>query len=262
MLDACSVHCAPLAAVIDLRMLAAGLRDHAGPHDRRRSLGRLQSRRLQVQRHRRSRGAQARREGLQEDHAALDAHRRRQLLRATSSTPRRSSISSCRASPSWACATPGASCSTRTLGVGGLFDVATRGRAWKRTTKTSVRRSPCGASAPDRISTLPFFGPSSLRDAPSRVVDFFFDPLDVHRHPVGSRLGQARRSTSCIRAPSCCRSIRRCSAPTTRTRSCATRGCSSASSRSSTAIRRRRRSMKSFGGRSRRTPKPNPREPL
>ena len=49
--------------------------------------------------------------------------------------------------------------------------------AWKRTTRISARRSRSGASARARIVNLPFFGPSTVRDAPSRMVDFFFDPL-------------------------------------------------------------------------------------
>ena len=76
-----------------------------------------------------------------------------------------------------------------TVGIGGLLDVAT----------------PLGLEANDEdfgqtlavwgvgsgpFLTLPLFGPSSLRDAPSRIVDYFLDPLTyVDDLSTGAELG-------------------------------------------------------------------------
>jgi phospholipid-binding lipoprotein MlaA len=75
-----------------------------------------------------------------------------------------------------------------TVGIGGLLDVAT----------------PLGLEANDEdfgqtlavwglgsgpFLTLPLFGPSSLRDAPSRIVDYFLDPLTYGELKTGEELG-------------------------------------------------------------------------
>ena len=75
-----------------------------------------------------------------------------------------------------------------TVGIGGLLDVAT----------------PLGLEANDEdfgqtlavwgvgsgpFLTLPLFGPSSLRDAPSRIVDYFLDPLTYADTKTGEELG-------------------------------------------------------------------------
>ena len=148
-LDACSVHRCAVARVYCVALLAAGCAATPGRTDRRRSLGRRQSRCLQVQRHRRPRGAQAGREGLQEDHAALDAHRHRQFPRQPrvpgddrepvpagqgQARPARH-----RALPAQHARSASPACS-----------MSPRPSVWKRTTKTSDRRSRSGASAPVR----------------------------------------------------------------------------------------------------------------
>ena len=48
--------------------------------------------------------------------------------------------------------------------------------------------------------TLPFFGPSSVRDAPARVVDFFLDPLDYMDVPWEAHVDKARPRCGAPRA--------------------------------------------------------------
>ena len=88
--------------------------------------------------------------------------------------------------------------------------------------------------------TLPFFGPSSLRDAPARVVDFFSDPLDYADLPW--EVTWAKRGLNAVhsRAELAAPRPDAASHVSIRTRSCAMRGFSDVSSRSSTAIRRRK----------------------
>ena len=116
-----------------------------------------------------------------------------------------------------------------TLGVAGLFDVATRGRTG------SERRGPRPDARGVGRRLRAVREPAVLRPVvAARRTDahrrFLLRSAHVRRTCRGKRCGASACSTSCTRAPSCCRSTRRCSGPTTRTRSSATRGCSSASS--------------------------------
>jgi phospholipid-binding lipoprotein MlaA len=63
-----------------------------------------------------------------------------------------------------------------TLGLGGLFDVATPMGLDAHDEDLGQTLAVWGVPSGPFV-TLPFFGPSSVRDAPSRVVDFFLDPL-------------------------------------------------------------------------------------
>lgn len=63
-----------------------------------------------------------------------------------------------------------------TLGVGGLFDVATPMGLPANDEDFGQTLAVWGVHSGPYI-TLPFFGPSSLRDAPSRAVDYFLGPL-------------------------------------------------------------------------------------
>jgi phospholipid-binding lipoprotein MlaA len=63
-----------------------------------------------------------------------------------------------------------------TLGIGGLFDVATPIGLEANDEDLGQTLAVWGVGSGPYL-TLPFFGPSTLRDAPTRVVDFFLDPL-------------------------------------------------------------------------------------
>lgn len=63
-----------------------------------------------------------------------------------------------------------------TLGLGGLIDVATRMGLDANDEDLGQTLAVWGVSSGPYV-TLPFFGPSSLRDAPTRVLEFVFDPL-------------------------------------------------------------------------------------
>jgi phospholipid-binding lipoprotein MlaA len=63
-----------------------------------------------------------------------------------------------------------------TLGLGGLFDVASHMGLEKNDEDFGQTLAKWGVGSGPYL-TLPFFGPSSLRDAPSRIVDYFFSPL-------------------------------------------------------------------------------------
>jgi phospholipid-binding lipoprotein MlaA len=63
-----------------------------------------------------------------------------------------------------------------TLGVAGLVDVATKFGLEANDEDFGQTLAVWGVHSGPYL-TLPFFGPSSLRDAPSRVVDYFFGPL-------------------------------------------------------------------------------------
>jgi phospholipid-binding lipoprotein MlaA len=63
-----------------------------------------------------------------------------------------------------------------TLGLGGLFDVATPAGLQANDEDLGQTLAVWGVGSGPFL-TLPLFGPSSLRDAPSRVADFFLDPL-------------------------------------------------------------------------------------
>jgi phospholipid-binding lipoprotein MlaA len=63
-----------------------------------------------------------------------------------------------------------------TVGIGGLFDVATKMGLAAHDEDLGQTLAVWGVGAGPYL-TLPLFGPSSLRDAPTRIVDFFLDPL-------------------------------------------------------------------------------------
>jgi len=63
-----------------------------------------------------------------------------------------------------------------TLGLAGLFDVATSVGLEANDEDLGQTLAVWGVSSGPFVN-LPFFGPSTLRDAPSRMVDFFFDPI-------------------------------------------------------------------------------------
>jgi phospholipid-binding lipoprotein MlaA len=63
-----------------------------------------------------------------------------------------------------------------TLGVGGLFDVATPIGLQANDEDFGQTLAVWGVGSGPYL-TLPFFGPSSLRDAPSRAFDYFTSPL-------------------------------------------------------------------------------------
>ena len=63
-----------------------------------------------------------------------------------------------------------------TLGVAGIFDVATPVGLEANDEDLGQTLAVWGVGSGPYV-TLPFFGPSTVRDAPSRLVDFFFDPF-------------------------------------------------------------------------------------
>jgi phospholipid-binding lipoprotein MlaA len=63
-----------------------------------------------------------------------------------------------------------------TLGIGGLFDVATPVGLEAHDEDFGQTLAVWGVNSGPFIN-LPLFGPSTLRDAPSRVFDYFVDPL-------------------------------------------------------------------------------------
>jgi phospholipid-binding lipoprotein MlaA len=63
-----------------------------------------------------------------------------------------------------------------TLGIGGLFDVATAVGLEANDEDLGQTLAVWGVGSGPYLN-LPLFGPSTLRDAPSRMVDFFFDPV-------------------------------------------------------------------------------------
>jgi phospholipid-binding lipoprotein MlaA len=63
-----------------------------------------------------------------------------------------------------------------TLGLAGLFDVATSVGLEANDEDLGQTLAVWGVGSGPFVN-LPFFGPSTLRDAPTRVVDFFFDPI-------------------------------------------------------------------------------------
>jgi phospholipid-binding lipoprotein MlaA len=63
-----------------------------------------------------------------------------------------------------------------TLGIGGLLDPATSAGLEANDEDLGQTLAVWGVGSGPYL-TLPFFGPSTLRDAPSRMVDFFFDPI-------------------------------------------------------------------------------------
>jgi phospholipid-binding lipoprotein MlaA len=63
-----------------------------------------------------------------------------------------------------------------TLGIGGLFDVATAVGLEANDEDLGQTLAVWGVGSGPYLN-LPLFGPSTLRDAPTRIVDFFFDPI-------------------------------------------------------------------------------------
>jgi phospholipid-binding lipoprotein MlaA len=76
-----------------------------------------------------------------------------------------------------------------TLGLGGLFDVASHMGLEKNDEDFGQTLAKWGVGSGPYL-TLPFFGPSSLRDAPSRVVDFFLSPTSYWDIPWQAQWGQ------------------------------------------------------------------------
>jgi phospholipid-binding lipoprotein MlaA len=69
-----------------------------------------------------------------------------------------------------------------TLGIGGLFDVATPVGLEAHDEDFGQTLAVWGVGSGPYVN-LPLLGPSTLRDAPARVVDYFLDPLtygDIH----------------------------------------------------------------------------------
>ncbi|HEU4655837.1 MAG TPA: VacJ family lipoprotein [Steroidobacteraceae bacterium] len=76
-----------------------------------------------------------------------------------------------------------------TLGLGGILDVATHMGLDKNDEDFGQTLAKWGVSSGPYL-TLPLFGPSSLRDAPSRVVDYFFHPSSYWDIPWEAQWGQ------------------------------------------------------------------------
>lgn len=75
-----------------------------------------------------------------------------------------------------------------TLGVGGLIDVATPIGLQANDEDFGQTLAVWGVGSGPYV-TLPFFGPSSLRDAPSRGVDYFLGPLKYLEIPWEAEWG-------------------------------------------------------------------------
>jgi phospholipid-binding lipoprotein MlaA len=76
-----------------------------------------------------------------------------------------------------------------TLGLGGLLDVASHMGLEKNDEDFGQTLAKWGVGSGPYL-TLPFFGPSSLRDAPSRIVDYFFSPSTYWDIPWEAQWGQ------------------------------------------------------------------------
>jgi phospholipid-binding lipoprotein MlaA len=76
-----------------------------------------------------------------------------------------------------------------TLGLGGLLDVASHMGLDKNDEDFGQTLAKWGVRSGPYL-TLPLFGPSSLRDAPSRVVDYFFSPTTYWEIPWEAQWGQ------------------------------------------------------------------------
>jgi len=75
-----------------------------------------------------------------------------------------------------------------TVGIGGLLDVATPIGLDAHDEDFGQTLAKWGIGSGPFI-VLPFFGPSSLRDAPSRVIDYFTDPLSYVDLSFGAQIG-------------------------------------------------------------------------
>ena len=69
-----------------------------------------------------------------------------------------------------------------TIGVGGLFDVAQRAGLEKSEGEDFGQTLAAWGVAEGPYLMLPFVGPSTLRDAPSKVIDSFANPLGYMDH--------------------------------------------------------------------------------
>jgi len=75
-----------------------------------------------------------------------------------------------------------------TIGIGGLLDVATPLGLESHDEDFGQTLAVWGLGSGPFIN-LPLFGPSSLRDAPSRIVDYFTDPLTYVDLSFGAEIG-------------------------------------------------------------------------
>jgi len=76
-----------------------------------------------------------------------------------------------------------------TIGIGGLIDVATRMGLQANDEDFGQTLAVWGVGSGPYIM-LPLFGPSSLRDAPSKVVDYFLAPLTYIDQPWEAEWGE------------------------------------------------------------------------
>ena len=76
-----------------------------------------------------------------------------------------------------------------TIGIGGLIDVATKMGLQANDEDFGQTLAVWGVGSGPFIN-LPFFGPSSLRDAPSRAVDYFMSPLTYIDQPWEAEWGE------------------------------------------------------------------------
>lgn len=76
-----------------------------------------------------------------------------------------------------------------TLGVGGLFDVATPIGLEAHDEDFGQTLAKWGVNSGPFVM-LPLFGPSTVRDAPSRIIDYFLDPLTHLDIPWEAEWGQ------------------------------------------------------------------------
>jgi len=76
-----------------------------------------------------------------------------------------------------------------TIGLAGFLDVATPMGLEKNDEDFGQTLAVWGVGSGPYL-TLPLFGPSTMRDAPSRVVEFFLDPLDLADIPWEAEWGK------------------------------------------------------------------------
>ena len=127
-----------------------------------------------------------------------------------------------------------------TLGWGGIFDVASGARLPIHDEDSGQTLGRWGVP-PGPYLVLPFLGPATLRDAPARIADDFYQPFRWYdsSNERWISLGSRLRAES---ARDYCHSTACCPKPTTRMPSFATRTCSDVFMPSTTATRPRTRS--------------------
>ncbi len=86
-----------------------------------------------------------------------------------------------------------------TLGIAGIFDVATPIGLDAHDEDFGQTLAVWGVNSGPYL-TLPLFGPSTVRDAPSRVIDYFFDPLTFADVPWEAQWGERVLNTVHTRA--------------------------------------------------------------